>query len=1002
MRKFFSKKAMVWALLACWVASAPLTTFAATEIFVGGAGGYGAQINDLGGALIKLNDGTKAQLGITGNGNVINWDWLNVGAGKTLDFNFSKAGQVALNKVQTGISKFAGTVSTSGTSGHLIISNSNGMIFSNGSSINAGAGSVTLTTHDANWDGNLNGIVTTAAKPISGKTNGIELTGATITTVGDCNIISTGIRMTNADIVTAGEARLISSDGVTFTATPKNNIIKSITETQDVSSKPENVLYNGVAAVDNTDASVFLSNVKVKTAKSVSDAVSNGKLFIRSVEKVVMDGLKVGKADIKTFGTTNGGIEISNSIINGTARSIITPGSGNLFVDNSSLIKNTDLITTAIAAEIVINSSTIINSSIKTEAKETNISLFGATIENSTLSTLGESADIYVMENSNLLKGKTALNTSGDKAAIYVWNSAINNVNLATTGIGAEIGIKNSTVENSKIATIANDSKINVIESKITKSALSTGLIPATGITTGDKSDITVSSSVLENSTITTVGENASITVNGGSNLTKGKSILSTAGTSSDINVDNSAISNASLTTTGKDSKININESTMVNDKISTTADNSKINIVSSIITKSTLSTGLTTKATAQIPAVTTGDESDITISNSTLESSTVTTLGKKASIFVKDGSNLIKGKNILTTSGDTDSDINVESGSKITGAALTTNGKDGAIVVSGANTVIEKSALLTKGALTVVKDSIHVLNGAMVSGSTLTTNGENAKIAVYGVGTTIENSKLLTKGLGAEISVDDCASVKGSSMTTSGKLAHIFVKKDAEVTSGTMKTTGAGANIKVSDGVINNVTATTNGDINVTGSKLDGKTSLSAKGNMLLADNSGSGTLSLTDSGDQLIVTGLTYTGDVKIKGASKTRIEISESLDKKGSVLDLTGEVTEGNQSLFDTTLRTETGGDLRVYFDEGRAAFDLPSVITGNVTVNGGNELIVGGTEITGTLKIASTKFIGILDSVVSSGVFVGGKSLLNSQGVFVVPANTAIYKSVISKL
>ena len=256
----------------------------ATEIFSGGADGYGAQINDLGGATINQNTGTNAQIGATGNGNVIKWDHLNVGAGNKLDFNFTQQGQVILNKVNGGVSKFAGQLSTSGENGHLLISNPNGMIFLNGAVINVDAGSATFTTHDVTWDGQKNGAITTKN---TGSNMGIEIgePGGSKVPVfrvnNDLNIIAPGVEVQKADLFAGGTVRLISADGVNFVA-EKNTVPETITKTK---IRQTDVMYarltgNGqINYVSGNNGGLKLANIKTNATIAVQDG---DKLYLYS------------------------------------------------------------------------------------------------------------------------------------------------------------------------------------------------------------------------------------------------------------------------------------------------------------------------------------------------------------------------------------------------------------------------------------------------------------------------------------------------------------------------------------------------------------------------------------------------------------------------------------------------------------------------------------------------------------------------------------------------
>jgi hypothetical protein len=118
--KTIGKKLAIAALLTSFLNLSYAPVMASTTVLGGGTNG--GVITNLGGATVNSNSSSYTQIGINGNGNTITWDTLNVGSGKQLDYNFTQAGQVALNKVLGGqLSKFAGTLSTSGEAGRLVI-----------------------------------------------------------------------------------------------------------------------------------------------------------------------------------------------------------------------------------------------------------------------------------------------------------------------------------------------------------------------------------------------------------------------------------------------------------------------------------------------------------------------------------------------------------------------------------------------------------------------------------------------------------------------------------------------------------------------------------------------------------------------------------------------------------------------------------------------------------------------------------------------------------------
>lgn len=320
-------------LMSMWLAGAGLPALS-TEVFTGGQDGYGAQINDLGGANINYNTGTEAQIGITGNGNVIKWDYLNVGQGNKLDYNFTQAGQVSLNKVQGGVSKFAGTVSTSGENGHLIISNPNGVIFMDGSVTNINAGSATFTTHDANWDGQKNGKITTNS---NGTNKGITIGNGTgpvpvFKVNKDLNIIAPGVDVTGADLFAGGTVRMVSADGVNFVAG---------THTPEISAKStmaaNAVQYARVNGGNTTYTSGDNNAIKIaNTAVRATNSYSvDGHLYLAADADINVKNLSAG-----ILNATGQNIAIANS----TTGDLTANAAKSISVDGLNSDKNVRLI----------------------------------------------------------------------------------------------------------------------------------------------------------------------------------------------------------------------------------------------------------------------------------------------------------------------------------------------------------------------------------------------------------------------------------------------------------------------------------------------------------------------------------------------------------------------------------------------------------------------------------------------------------------------------------
>ncbi|MDD3435948.1 MAG: filamentous hemagglutinin N-terminal domain-containing protein [Candidatus Gastranaerophilales bacterium] len=318
------KKLFVTTLLLVSFMDAAVPVMAADTTVFSGDATTSAVITDLGGANVNAKTDNYAQIGITGNGNTITWSYLNVVAGKTLDFNFITNGQVALNKVTNGMSYIGGNLITSGADGRLIISNPNGMLFENGSYTNANA--LMLTTQNVNWDGNLYGALTLSdyagGKSIGGIQigNGDMNNAAIMRVAEDLNIISNGIKIDGADILAGGNVRLITADGVTFAATPNTN---SVEPTLIASTNNNAITYDAV----NSDGNTVKSSILVEdSAIAVKDNGTNKIYFITKgdSDKASIAAIKSnisGKTDLDVAGNADfevyGNLDIDGSDVGG-------------------------------------------------------------------------------------------------------------------------------------------------------------------------------------------------------------------------------------------------------------------------------------------------------------------------------------------------------------------------------------------------------------------------------------------------------------------------------------------------------------------------------------------------------------------------------------------------------------------------------------------------------------------------------------------------------------
>lgn len=555
--------------------SAPTTTITSSgDVLSTVNGNYGAHVNSMTNGATITTDMTHANVNIYGNGSTLTWQTLNTAPNQSLNFNFSANGQVALNNVVgDSMSRFAGSLTSSGAAGRVIISNHNGILFENGSYTNVNA--LILTTKDVMWDGNLYGQINLYMnKSTAGITIGQGDTSkmAVMRIAEDLNIVAPKIVINAADIKTGvnasgnllnngkGDLRLITADGVTFYAADA------------VAPGADKFAYTG-AANDNNYGDITIQKASI----AVADNTTNKVYLIAKRDITIKDGSSLRNAIIKTGHNVNtNSASIANTNIN---------AGGLLNLMNGSTLINSS-VTTANGANIF--ASQVSNSNIYSEGN--NIYLYnGSTINNSTIN--AAKWNIYINNGSNINSSQLLAGASiiGDNAIInnsvlnakgninIYNNSQINNssvyalslVHLSSTSINNATITAGNTIYTYQGTSIKNVSlnaqyDINIAGTKISESQIKTGH----NINISSDSDI--SNCYL--STGNTVNMNSSKLSNSSINASKNVNIINKS-------IINSSYASAGDDATVKDSTIN-NSVIYANDiatKINTTVINSFI-----------------------------------------------------------------------------------------------------------------------------------------------------------------------------------------------------------------------------------------------------------------------------------------------------------------------------------------------------------------------------------------------------------------------------------------
>ena len=332
------------------------------------------------------HDKNKATLNFN-NDAVINWGHLNVGGNQSLTFN--NGSNVVLNNVLNGMSTFEGMVK--GDSGHIIISNPNGILLQGGKFETAGA--LTLTTKDLSnikldADGKFHNLTQQIddakykddnnAVIVFKNGNWTNAFRDSYIEAGDINIISKGIDISKAELVAkTGNVVFKTTDGATFVAEKSN-------QTFGTNFKDGNTIQVANASIKTNGTIQFvtkgagnISVASVKTPNSYSFKTENGNVSIVSANnsvKVANSDIN-GKLDVKgkldvpnnwddLWNLFNGNsdvlgdIEITNSKITGTST---LQTLGNIVVKNCKEIGN-------LVAESTFRGIKISNSDIKGNA----------------------------------------------------------------------------------------------------------------------------------------------------------------------------------------------------------------------------------------------------------------------------------------------------------------------------------------------------------------------------------------------------------------------------------------------------------------------------------------------------------------------------------------------------------------------------------------------------------------------------------------------------------
>ena len=310
------------------------TVFATMQLsaFGTGIGLNNADLNTATGGYAGLDPNStagNATLNFTGNSH-LNWNTLNVDNGETLNFNAINGANdlTILNTVNTGMSRFAGTVNANSGIGKLIISNPNGVLFDGVKFTTAGDVMVStkdMTGVDVNnlTDGNY-----TKLRSTDWGTNGaedlvqVQIKDSDFSVGGDFNIYAPKIVGANSSI-TADTLKLVTANGADYlTNIPAEN--KVVTKLTAMNIDGNVVVTNDVGAFIVESGGVINGNLTSETGGWVRvNEKSNGNtLVVNGNADVKGHGEELIYRHSKTNGNVNltndgGFVDIGNATVNG-------------------------------------------------------------------------------------------------------------------------------------------------------------------------------------------------------------------------------------------------------------------------------------------------------------------------------------------------------------------------------------------------------------------------------------------------------------------------------------------------------------------------------------------------------------------------------------------------------------------------------------------------------------------------------------------------------------
>lgn len=476
MKSLFNAKKMLAILILVLAAADTILPVSAMEVTQGDVlnkvdGRYGANLDSVVGAKVET-DLTHATITNTQTNSVLNWNELNTAPNQTLNYVMND-GQTSLNKVTgVGLSEFAGGINSN--KGTLIISNPNGMIFENGSYINANA--LVLTTHLAEMqNGNLKLNASDKNKSIIFRGgNAVATDKIRFNIANDLSIVSSNIDVKNAEIV-AKDTKFVTADGVTFFEINKGAIDYNLKKV--ITSEASDL---GKVNINNTHIAV-----RDKNTGKIS-IVSKGDV---NVNKTTLNG----KLDVNSTLANGGNVTLDKVNSNDTVKV-----SGNKIAMYNSTVDNVDLNSKSdIKMQNVVATSDGFLSNIFAKNK--------VEVRSSKFHSIKAAAADITFTDTNLNNGSNVQVTNNVTFNKSNKNNVIS-INDSTVVAGNDVNVNESVITNSLVNATqnvnANNSNISNTKMDVGRNVYANGSKVA-GSTFNAENDIQVAGGEVSNTTLT-------------------------------------------------------------------------------------------------------------------------------------------------------------------------------------------------------------------------------------------------------------------------------------------------------------------------------------------------------------------------------------------------------------------------------------------------------------------------------------------------------------------